>query len=63
MGIKLGMKFDSRFKVFHSDVAEDSRLLRMVCHGDWQMFTDLLGEFRCLQFKGQIIQGEWIAGP
>jgi len=35
------MKFDSRVKVFHCDVAEDSSLLRMIRHGDWQMLTSV----------------------
>jgi len=45
MGIKLSMKFDSRVKGFHCDVAKDSSLLRMIRHGDWQMLTGVSENF------------------
>ena len=45
------MKFYSRVKGFHCDVAEDSGLLRMLYHGDWQMFTDVSENFDASSLK------------
>jgi hypothetical protein len=51
MGIKPSMKFYSRVKVFHCDIAEDPGLLRMLCHDDWQMCIDVSENFDASSLK------------